>query len=237
MIRLHRMHILSRLSWIDLSAHVCASVCVRACYHICLCMYVSTECKQLPVVHVSASVYVCVQNANSYLSCTCLPLCMCVCAECKQLPVVDRCVCTCLPLCMSLCVCVQNANSYLSWIDVSACVCLCVCLCVSVYRMQTATGRGSMCLHVSASVCLCVYRMQTATCRARVCLCVCLCVYVYVQNANSYLSWIDVSCGKQVSGFTTALGRLDVMCQNPATGIVHLGHSGGACVSVCITTM
>jgi len=36
-----------------------------------------------------------------------------------------------------------------------------------------------------------------------------------------------VSCGKQVSGFTTALGRLDVMCQNPSTGVVLLGHSGG----------
>jgi len=45
-----------------------------------------------------------------------------------------------------------------------------------------------------------------------------------------------VSCGKQVSGFTTALGRLDVMCQNPATGVVHLGHSGGTteCVFVFV---
>lgn len=55
-----------------------------------------------------------------------------------------------------------------------------------------------------------------------------------MQNANSYLSWIDVSCGKQVSGFTTALGRLDVMCQNPATGVVHLGHSGGT--TLCAAT-
>jgi U3 small nucleolar RNA-associated protein 7 len=47
------------------------------------------------------------------------------------------------------------------------------------------------------------------------------------SNVNSYLCWIDVTVGKKVSGFGTGLGRLDVMCQNPTTGVLHLGHSGG----------
>ena len=48
-----------------------------------------------------------------------------------------------------------------------------------------------------------------------------------MQNANSYLSWLDISIGKKVGGYPTGLGRLDVMCQNPSNAIIHLGHSGG----------
>ncbi len=47
------------------------------------------------------------------------------------------------------------------------------------------------------------------------------------QSAKAYLSFIDVSVGQKVAGFTTGLGRSDVMCQNPKNAIIHLGHSGG----------
>lgn len=40
-----------------------------------------------------------------------------------------------------------------------------------------------------------------------------------------------MTCGKKVSGFATGLGRLDVMCQDPTTGVLHLGHSGGKSVN------
>ena len=98
---------------------------------------------------------------------------------------------------------------------------------------------SSLCL--SLSVCLSVWCLQ-CQCRmvglsVSICLCV-TCLHVCVQNADSYLSWIDVSCGKQVCGFTTGLGRLDVMCQNPANGVIHLGHSGGlhhTCTCLCTT--
>ena len=49
----------------------------------------------------------------------------------------------------------------------------------------------------------------------------------FEQNTMGYLQWLDVSVGKKVAGFMTGLGRLDVMCQNPANAILHMGHSGG----------
>ncbi|KAH3798665.1 hypothetical protein DPMN_152267 [Dreissena polymorpha] len=47
------------------------------------------------------------------------------------------------------------------------------------------------------------------------------------QNSKGYLSYIDVSIGEKVAGYSTQMGRLDVMCQNPSNAIVTLGHSGG----------
>jgi len=41
------------------------------------------------------------------------------------------------------------------------------------------------------------------------------------------LSWLDVSVGKIVAETWTKLGTLDVMCQNPATAAIVLGHSKG----------
>jgi len=41
------------------------------------------------------------------------------------------------------------------------------------------------------------------------------------------LTWLDVSVGKIVKDTFTKMGRLDVMCQNPANAVIHLGHSKG----------
>jgi hypothetical protein len=38
------------------------------------------------------------------------------------------------------------------------------------------------------------------------------------------LSWLDVSVGKLVKETNTRMGRLDVMCQNPANAVLVLGH-------------
>ena len=38
------------------------------------------------------------------------------------------------------------------------------------------------------------------------------------------LSCLDVSVGKMVKETNTKLGRLDVMCQNPANAVLVLGH-------------
>ncbi|RMZ94588.1 WD repeat-containing 46 [Brachionus plicatilis] len=46
-------------------------------------------------------------------------------------------------------------------------------------------------------------------------------------NECGYLSYIDVSLGKKVAGFSTAHGRCDVMGQNPTNAIIHLGHHNG----------
>lgn len=46
-------------------------------------------------------------------------------------------------------------------------------------------------------------------------------------NACGYLAYIDVSIGKKISGFSTGLGRCDIMTHNPSNGIIHLGHSAG----------
>jgi len=41
------------------------------------------------------------------------------------------------------------------------------------------------------------------------------------------LSWLDVSVGKMVTETWTKMGSLQVMCQNPATAVLVLGHSQG----------
>lgn len=53
--------------------------------------------------------------------------------------------------------------------------------------------------------------------------------YLHVQNAKGYMSWLDVSVGQKIAGFSTGHGRLDVMCQNPQNAVVCLGHNGGEC--------
>lgn len=52
-------------------------------------------------------------------------------------------------------------------------------------------------------------------------------------NAVGYLSYIDVSVGEKVAGYGTGMGRLDVMCQNPANAMVVLGHTGGTVTQWC----
>ena len=49
----------------------------------------------------------------------------------------------------------------------------------------------------------------------------------FLQSSKGYVSYLDVSVGQKVAGYTTGLGRLDVMCQNPRNAVIHLGHSGG----------
>ncbi|XP_057681613.1 WD repeat-containing protein 46 [Corythoichthys intestinalis] len=46
-------------------------------------------------------------------------------------------------------------------------------------------------------------------------------------SATSFLQYLDVSVGKEVSAICTKTGRLDVMCQNPNNAIIHLGHPNG----------
>ncbi|XP_049437464.1 WD repeat-containing protein 46 [Epinephelus fuscoguttatus] len=46
-------------------------------------------------------------------------------------------------------------------------------------------------------------------------------------SATSFLQYLDVSVGKEVTAICTKTGRLDVMCQNPHNAIIHLGHSNG----------
>ena len=113
-------------------------------------------------------------------------------------------------------------------ITLSVSVCLSLCL---MSTMSVQNG-GFICQYLS----VCSMSLSGSV-SVSICLCV-TCLRVCVQNADSYLSWIDVSCGKQVCGFTTGLGRLDVMCQNPANGVIHLGHSGGlhhTCTCLCTT--
>ncbi|XP_005095274.1 WD repeat-containing protein 46 [Aplysia californica] len=47
------------------------------------------------------------------------------------------------------------------------------------------------------------------------------------SSAKGYLSYLDVSIGKEISGIATKQGRLDIMTVNPQSAIVHLGHANG----------
>jgi U3 small nucleolar RNA-associated protein 7 len=55
----------------------------------------------------------------------------------------------------------------------------------------------------------------------------CLTFICLIKNASGYLSYVDVSLGKKVAGFSTAHGRCDIMVQNPSNAIINLGHSNG----------
>ncbi|CAI5448408.1 unnamed protein product [Caenorhabditis angaria] len=46
-------------------------------------------------------------------------------------------------------------------------------------------------------------------------------------SRNSFLTYVDVSVGKEVISFATKSGNLDVLCQNPANAIIHTGHTNG----------
>ncbi|XP_075773567.1 WD repeat-containing protein 46 isoform X2 [Pelodiscus sinensis] len=46
-------------------------------------------------------------------------------------------------------------------------------------------------------------------------------------SETGFLQYLDISVGKEVATTCTRGGRLGVMGQNPATAIVHLGHSNG----------
>ena len=47
------------------------------------------------------------------------------------------------------------------------------------------------------------------------------------KSEVGYLSYVDVSLGKKVAGFSTSHGRCDIMAHNPSNAIIHLGHSNG----------
>ncbi|XP_055897950.1 WD repeat-containing protein 46-like [Biomphalaria glabrata] len=47
------------------------------------------------------------------------------------------------------------------------------------------------------------------------------------SSSKGYLSYLDVSIGKEVSGICTKQGRLDVMGLNPQSAVVYLGHPNG----------
>ncbi|CAI9623499.1 unnamed protein product [Staurois parvus] len=46
-------------------------------------------------------------------------------------------------------------------------------------------------------------------------------------SSTSFLQYLDVSVGKEVSAIFCRSGRLGVMCQNPHNAIIHLGHHNG----------
>ena len=47
------------------------------------------------------------------------------------------------------------------------------------------------------------------------------------QNAAGFLQFLDVSVGAEVAALCTRGGRPAAMAQNPASGVVHLGHGNG----------
>ena len=52
--------------------------------------------------------------------------------------------------------------------------------------------------------------------------------FIYLlQSEYGFLSWIDISVGKQVAQMNANHGRLSIMCQNPTNAILCLGHSKG----------
>lgn len=46
-------------------------------------------------------------------------------------------------------------------------------------------------------------------------------------SSKGYLSYLDSSIGKEVSGIMTKQGRLDIMASNPQSAVIHLGHPNG----------
>ena len=51
--------------------------------------------------------------------------------------------------------------------------------------------------------------------------------FILLQSEYGFLSWIDISVGKQVAQMNANHGRLSIMCQNPTNAILCLGHSKG----------
>jgi len=47
------------------------------------------------------------------------------------------------------------------------------------------------------------------------------------SSESGNITWLDVSLGKVVKDTWTKLGRLDVMCQNPANAVINCAHSNG----------
>lgn len=47
------------------------------------------------------------------------------------------------------------------------------------------------------------------------------------SSAKGYLSYLDVSVGKEIAGICTKQGRLDILTINPQSAVVHLGHPNG----------
>lgn len=46
-------------------------------------------------------------------------------------------------------------------------------------------------------------------------------------NETGYLSWLDITLGKEVVQFHTLKGRLEIVCQNPYNAVLCCGHSNG----------
>nr|XP_045621257.1 WD repeat-containing protein 46-like [Procambarus clarkii] len=46
-------------------------------------------------------------------------------------------------------------------------------------------------------------------------------------NETGYLSWLDVTLGKEIVQVPTQKGRLEVVCQNPYNAVLCCGHSNG----------
>jgi len=47
------------------------------------------------------------------------------------------------------------------------------------------------------------------------------------SSEYGFISWLDISVGKEVTQFNANHGRLSIMCQNPTNAILCLGHSKG----------
>lgn len=47
------------------------------------------------------------------------------------------------------------------------------------------------------------------------------------QSETGFLSWLDVTLGKEVTQIPTYKGRLEIMCQNPFNAVLCCGHPNG----------